>query len=43
MSDEQIAHVRMIDRADAEIFASTSKTASNGVISQLWLWIRKLF
>lgn len=43
MSDEQIAHVRMIDRADAEIFASTTKTASNGVISQLWLWIRKLF
>ncbi|PPC95172.1 MAG: hypothetical protein CTY35_09900 [Methylotenera sp.] len=43
MSDKQIAHVRKMDRADAELHASTNEVVSNGLISQLWLWIRNLF
>lgn len=43
MSDKQIAHVRKMDRTDAEIYASTTDTASKGYIPQLWLWIRNLF
>ena len=43
MSDKQIAHVRKMDRADAELYASTNESASNGFISQLWLWIRNFF
>jgi hypothetical protein len=43
MSDRQIAHVRKMDRTDAEIYASTTETASKGLIPQLWLWIRNWF
>ena len=48
MSDRQIAHVRRMDHADAELYASTEDNesqhqVSTNIISQLWVWVRNWF
>lgn len=45
MSDRQINHIRKIDHADAELYALTKdpESASNSIISQLWLWVKNWF